>query len=267
MSPRSFSDAKEIRARAWLLGSRVDVRRFERSKALALAPLTVPAGEEGLAFVFRFGAVVLVRVTPAEEAAFLAELAPLAADPHPDPEHEEAEIRVAPEEREQIDPSGTLVLREASLERLQVVAEILAKSTALAFYEEQVARVFDEVENLASTLGGSGLRKAARRDLLRQIGSVLHIQTRTVGRVEVTEKPEITWDRPELDRLYERLAVEYELRDRDVALARKLEVISQTAETYQELLQHRQTLRVEWYIVILILVEIVIILWEMVLDR
>jgi uncharacterized Rmd1/YagE family protein len=44
-------------------------------------------------------------------------------------------------------------------------------------------------------------------------------------------------------------------------------VISRTAETYQDLLQHRQTLRVEWYIVLLIVVEIVIILWEMVLDR
>jgi uncharacterized Rmd1/YagE family protein len=116
-------------------------------------------------------------------------------------------------------------------------------------------------------LGSLGPRTTARRDLLGQIGSVLHIQTRTVGRVEVTEKPEITWDRPDLDRLYERLAIEYELRDRDLALARKLEVISRTAETYQDLLQHRQTLRVEWYIVLLIVVEIVIILWEMVLDR
>ena len=146
-----------------------------------------------------------------------------------------------------------------------MVAEILAKSAALAFYEERVARVFDDVERLAASLGDGGVRHAARRDLLRQIGSVLQIQTRTVGRFEVTEKPEIAWERPELDRLYERLAVEYELRDRDLALARKLEVISRTAETCQDLLQHRQTLRVEWYIVILILVEIVIILWEILL--
>lgn len=262
-----LGDAKQVRASAWLLGSRVDVRRLERGEALALSPLTVPAGEHGLAFVFRFGAVVLVQLAPAEEAAFLAGLAPLVADPHADPEHEEAEIRIEPEGPEPIDPSGRLVLREATLERLQVIAEILAKSTALAYYEESVARVFDEVESLAASLGSGGPRTTARRDLLSQIGSVLHIQTRTVGRVEVTEKPEITWDRPELDRLYERLAIEYELRDRDLALARKLEVISRTAETYQDLLQHRQTLRVEWYIVLLIAVEIVIILWEMILDR
>jgi uncharacterized Rmd1/YagE family protein len=84
-----------------------------------------------------------------------------------------------------------------------------------------------------------------------------------VGRVEVTEKPEITWDRPVLDRLYDRLVTEYELRERDVTLTRKLEIVSRIAETYLELLQNRRSLRVEWYIVLLILVEILIYLYEL----
>ncbi len=253
--------------RAWLLGARIDVRRLERGGALALAPLTLTAGDGGLVVVFRFGAVATVGLDAAEEARFLDAVQPFVADPHEPPEMEEAEIRIEPGATEAVDASGTLVMDELGLERVQVVAEILAKSAVLSFYEESVARVFDTVEQLAAGLAAGGLRGAARRNLLRQIGSVLQIQTRTVGRAEVTEKPEITWDRPDLDRLYERLAVEYELRDRDLALNRKLEVISRTAETYQEILQHRQTLRVEWYIVILILVEIVIILWEILLDR
>jgi uncharacterized Rmd1/YagE family protein len=84
-----------------------------------------------------------------------------------------------------------------------------------------------------------------------------------VGRVEVTEKPEITWDDPKLDRLYERLSIEYELRERDRALSRKLELISHTAQTYLNLLQHRQSLRVEWYIVLLIVVEIVLFIYDL----
>jgi len=52
------------------------------------------------------------------------------------------------------------------------------------------------------------------------------------------------------------------LRDRDLALARKLDLISRTAETYLDLLNNRQALRVEWYIVVLIVVEIVLSLWQ-----
>ena len=81
--------------------------------------------------------------------------------------------------------------------------------------------------------------------------------------MEVTEKPEITWDRPELDRLYERLAREFELYDRDLALNRKLTLIAETAHTHLDLLFTRRNLRVEWYIVILIVLEVLLSLYAL----
>jgi len=49
-----------------------------------------------------------------------------------------------------------------------------------------------------------------------------------------------------------------------LALERKLDLISRTAETLLGLLQDKRTLRVEWYIVILIVVEIVLYVYELV---
>jgi uncharacterized Rmd1/YagE family protein len=46
-------------------------------------------------------------------------------------------------------------------------------------------------------------------------------------------------------------------------MSRKLALISQTAETALGLLQARSTLRVEWYIVALIVVEIILTLYAM----
>ena len=77
------------------------------------------------------------------------------------------------------------------------------------------------------------------------------------------EKPDIAWDDPGLDRFYERLSAEYELVERERALSRKLDLISQAAQTVLDLFNQRQSIRVEWYIVILIVVEIVIILFQM----
>ena len=48
-----------------------------------------------------------------------------------------------------------------------------------------------------------------------------------------------------------------------MALHRKLEVIGQTVETVLDLLQSRRSLRVEWYIVILIVAEIVLSLYAL----
>jgi len=72
----------------------------------------------------------------------------------------------------------------------------------------------------------------------------------------------VLWEQPELERLYVRLEDEYELRERHLALERKLDLISRTAETMLDLMQHKRSLRVEWYIVILIIVEILLTLYE-----
>lgn len=47
------------------------------------------------------------------------------------------------------------------------------------------------------------------------------------------------------------------------ALNRKLELISRTVATLLEVVQNKRSLRVEWYIVLLILFEIVLTLYDM----
>jgi uncharacterized Rmd1/YagE family protein len=248
-------------ARAWFLGTRIQLRDFERGGDLGLNPLALSAGRRSLAIVFRFGVVCAMDLDRDEEGELLARVRSAVVGPFDEPELEECEIAVDEESGDRVDAEGRIHLRDSSVERMQVVAEVLAKSTVLAHHEERVASVFDRIERLAAELREGGT-PARGRDLVREIGGVLQIQSQMVGRVEVTEKPEITWDRPDLDRLYERLAAEYELRDRDVALTRKLELVSQGAQTYLDLLTTRRSLRVEWYIVALIAVEIAISVWE-----
>lgn len=77
--------------------------------------------------------------------------------------------------------------------------------------------------------------------MLRDIGGTLLIQHKMVWRVELSDKPEILWERPELERLYTRLEIEYELRERHSALDRKLGLISRTAQTLLELLQNKRS--------------------------
>jgi required for meiotic nuclear division protein 1 len=64
-----------------------------------------------------------------------------------------------------------------------------------------------------------------------------------------------------------RLAEEYELRDRGRALDRKLEIVSRTVETLLSLVQTRSSMRVEWYIVLLIIAELLLTTYPLVLHR
>lgn len=258
-------DQPNFIARALLVGERIDVRAARLGERLANQPAIVtladsPAGSRrpaGVAVVFRYGALVLLNVPPPSEREFLERLRPWIQHPLAEPETEQMEVRVEPEGREGMD-GAAVVLRQADLPRLQLLATVLSKSVLLGRYETDVAAAFDQIEPLAEQLqGGDGGRRGARQ-LLRHIGTALLSQHRMIGRAEVREKPELLWERPELEPLYQRLADELELVERHTILERKLELISRTAETCLELLHTRRSLRLEWYIVILIVVEIVL---------
>ena len=100
-------------------------------------------------------------------------------------------------------------------------------------------------------------------ELTDQIGLSLLTEQRMVGRVEMKEKPELLWDHPELEGLYLQLFDEYELGERSIALEQKLDLITRTAETLLRLEESRRSLRAEWYIILLIVVEILLTLYEL----
>jgi uncharacterized Rmd1/YagE family protein len=260
-----------VPVRALLLGERLDTRALERDKPLGVAPLTVaipgaiPGG--GVAVLFRYGAVVLFGPAAAAMDKFVASLMPWVTAALPLPERDDARILIRPELDQHVDSAGNIVLRERTTERLQLVADILAKGLVLSYYETRIAEIFDGIEPLAAMLREKGRAGARGKELLRQIGDVLLIQQKMVGRVETDEKPELLWEHPELERLYMRLAEEYELRDRDRALDRKLDVISRTVETLLGLVQTRSSLRVEWYIVLLIVAELLLTTYPLLLSR
>jgi uncharacterized Rmd1/YagE family protein len=254
--------SRNFQARALLVGHRLDLRRLQQVQPLATTPLTLEVAGGGTAILFRFGAVVFFDVKPMQEATFLEGLAPFVAEPLAQPESEALDILVDPTRPEGLDQTG-LTVPEADLPRLQVIADILAKSVLLAEQEARVASAFDRVEPLAEQLQRQGRGTRSNRELTRYIGEMLLIQHRTVGRAEVGDKPDILWERTDLERLFQRLDAEYELGERRQALQLKLELIGDTAQTLLDLLQNRRSLRVEWYIVILIVVEIVLTLYEL----
>jgi uncharacterized Rmd1/YagE family protein len=262
MHPLAKAAKGAFRARALLIAERLDLRAFEPTGRLAIDPLVIAAGACGIAVLFRYGAIVLFDVSPAEELEILRQLQPLAQQPYATPEIESLDIRIDAERREGIEGS-VLSLSDYAIERFQLVADVLSKSTVLAMYEARVRRSFELVEPFAIDLERNSRSSRTAHTLLKQIGSALLSEHTMVGRVEVVDKPEIIWEHPYLERLYARLEDEFEVRERHLALERKLELVARTAQTVLELLQNNRILRLEWYVLLLIFLEVLLSVWQM----
>lgn len=249
-------------ARALVLGERLDTLGLERSDLINTVPLAFRVGQ-GYAVLFRYGVAVLIGLSPVEEDETVRGLRPRVVDPLDRLEDESATIEIVPDQDDQIEPGGHIKVKDLSPARLVVIADALAKNVALAHDEREVSRVFDIINPLAANLAQRGRTPGKRRDMLKLIGQALLVRHRMSGRVEVEEKPDVLWDRWDLERLHARLADEYELKERAGVLARKIEVVGETARALTDLLDVARSLRLEVMIVVLIVFEVLITLYEL----
>jgi uncharacterized Rmd1/YagE family protein len=255
--PLDLPDEAEVRA--LFVAERVVSPELEGVRKIGASPWVGLSEAGGYVVVFRYGAVVFFEVEAAERKRILAALETRGG--FADPEEEIAELTIAPD-RAPRSADGAIRVPALDVETLQVVAEVLARTVALEQREGEVAEALTMMEPDIEALAKRG-RVARVSAMVRHVGDAARVQVRLASRVEVTEKPDALWDRPELERLYHHLADDYELVDRAAILDRKAALLSQTAGSLVELQQTRRSLRVEWYIVALIVVEIVLTLYEM----
>jgi uncharacterized Rmd1/YagE family protein len=252
-----LNNRQDLKTRALLLGDRLDLKSFKIADCLATTPLTLEVDSDGgIAILFRYGVVVLFGVQSPDETRFIDSLKPLLTNPYPSPEIEEMEIHSG---RRGIGvQSGAVSLDNISLEKLQIIADALSKNLVLTLYEKKVASEFDKIEPLAQELATHGKVSASSKKLLSKIGHMLLIEHRMVGRAEIGDRPETLWDFPHLEGLYASMEDEFELKERQSALDRKLGLISDTAQTLADVWDNKHLHKLEWYVIGLILFEIVL---------
>lgn len=212
---------------------------------------------------FRYGVVVLFGMTPQQEDEILRSIEGRVIGRLGRHEEELAQIEIASDKDEQITPAGTISLKVLLPEQVLIIADALATNLILAHDERNVSAVFDVIEPLARDLAEHGRTPGGRRTILKHIGNALLVQQRMSGLVAVTEKPDVLWERPDLERFYARLEDEYELRERADLLTRKLTVISDTGRALADIIDTERSLRLERIIIALILLEVIFTVYQM----
>lgn len=249
--PGAVADAQ---VRALLLGTRIDTRHLRGF----LEPDAFSLSGTGAAYVFRYGVLVLFGASPQLEEEIIAELMDHVIEPATSRELETAVVEIRPDRDESVSADGHIRLQAATHDRLMLTATVLARSVVLARDESRIAEAFDRIEPLVNRLRSHGRAGLPIKRVMQHIGGVLATQHRVVGRAQITEKPDLLWDHPELDRLYARLEAEFELGDRARAIERKLEVIGDTANILLDVVMDKRSFRLEIAVVLLITLEIVL---------
>lgn len=219
-------------------------------------------GHERLAFFFDFGAMVVAGLDPPERDRLVRTVgAKLLPEPHaPLTEDFLVEVRQGAQLEVQFE---RVVVPEASPKVLSIIGLLLAQSVAMDYYEEDVREILARTDTIIGSLQVEGRLPGRVQDLVKFIGSCIATKNGVISTLALFDKPDAAWEDRELDRLYNALRLELEIDDRFRALEAKLRMIQENLVLLVDLSQHRSTWRLELTVVMLILFEVMIMLWQM----
>lgn len=222
-------------------------------------PLVLELAKNEFVAVTKFGAISFWNVKESLIREFLQEIAPYAASSQERYHHTDTLIVFlgAPKERVTFEELY-LTDRELTVDQIKIISYVSAQSVALDRYEEEIDKRLKDLGKVVENLKSGGKTSFTEKDLLRQVGNVLSVKQNTVSSLSLFDKPDETWERPELEQLYDRLRSEYELRDRFDVLNEKIDFLSENNTTLINFITSRKSNALEIIVIVLIVVEIII---------
>ena len=251
-----------VKVRAINFCELINVRALRSVTNVYNNPCILRAGIEGYAVVYRFGSIVFFNTSDREQAEFIASIESNITNQLDGRTTEEADLRIIPSSEFSI-INNFINTPKADISLLVMIADVLAKSVTLERIENSIAKSFETAEMLSRELKHGRISKIAKITLLKQMGEMLIQKQGLFSRMEISDKPDLLWDNPALEGTYRQLTAEYELADRQALLVKKLDLILTISQTGFDIIQTERSLRVEWYIVGLIVFEIVLSLKDM----
>jgi uncharacterized Rmd1/YagE family protein len=234
--------------------------RLDKDRLSALGP------KSAFVLAYDFGGVVFVGVEPPDRDRVVQAISKtVGPEPHP-PLTEDFLLEVRPGASLEVQ-FDRVIVPEANLPVVDIVALVMAQSVAIDYYTEDVQFVLAKTDEITSVLQLAGRIPGRVGDLVKFIGSCIATRNGVISTLALFDKPDATWENEQLDRLWNDVRHMLELDERYRTLEVKLAMIQDNLVLLVDLSQQRRTLRLEVTVAILILFEIVVMIWQMVIHK
>ena len=215
----------------------------------------------GEAICFDFGAMVFFDGDTGQRDRLVAAITTRVKDTLP-PRTEDFLVEVRPDARPEVQ-FDRVIVPELTEEVRDVIALLLAQSAAMDYYEDDVGEILVQTERITRDLKLRGRMRGRVRNIVKFIGHCVETRNEVIETLALFDKPDVTWEREALDRLFTQLRRMLEIDDRFRALEFRLQMIQDSLVLLVNLSRGESSYRLEVSVVVLILLELAVMLWQM----
>ena len=206
--------------------------------------------------MYSFGAMVFVDVPPAIEKKIRTKIKKLIPG---DPFIEEYII-------EHCDINKVydkkVVVKSLDLEYIRFVSLALAESVNLDSIEDLIETMLGQSLAYSQALKVSGKYPTSNTELLKFIGFCITTKQEIHSNLYISSVPEEAWENKDLERLFLQLKDMFDIESRYQSISRSLSAIQESNQVLVDLMNVKHSVKLEWAIILLFLLEIVINLVE-----
>ncbi len=163
----------------------------------------------------------------------------------------------------QTDPSVSVVLKYNSItvseitdDTIRIVMLNIGQSVALDHYEDLTLEIFKDSHEITEELEKTGTFKYSKKELLKFIGRTINVKNSIIDNLYIFDAPEEVWENEHLERIDKGLKKTFDLKMRYQDIDYKLKIVQDNLRLFTDLLQNRESTRLEWIVIILILIEV-----------
>ncbi|KAK3584295.1 hypothetical protein CHS0354_013247 [Potamilus streckersoni] len=136
-------------------------------------------------------------------------------------------------------------------------SDALSQAVRLSLWEANLEQFVDSIEPVTEDLRDGRKVKISRREVLQKLGEIFALRHYMNLRSDLLDTPDFYWDRPKLENLYKKLNTYLSIFSRTRVMNEKLNYCCQIMELLNGHLNDDRHVRLEWMIVILIVIEVI----------
>lgn len=206
-------------------------------------------------YVFKYGIVCFLGYSEIEMAAFFQMIAPYCKNLFDQRISDEFDIETdAPAVNYGY---NKIEIPTADVEMIRLIMLNVSQSVALDYYNQQTNTLLEETNFHTQLLEKKGKIDLGGIKLKKYIGRTLNLKNRISGNLYIFDSPEETWEDENLNKLDIGLKKTFDLQARFRTIQEGLGIVKENMELFKDLLQNRNSLTLEWVVIILIFVEVI----------
>lgn len=205
-------------------------------------------------YVFKYGVVCFLNYDPIRISEFLQLIYPFCKNKFD--ESLEEEFKIQTNSAKNKIGFSSIEIMGSDIEVLRLIMLNVSQSVALDYYQEQTSKLLEETNYHTQILEAKGSLNISGINLKKYIGKTLLLKNRIAENLYIFDAPPETWEDENLNKIHNDLNRTFDLNERFRNIQEGLSIIKDNYELFRDLLQYRTSYRLEWVIIILIMVEV-----------